>query len=58
MDSWRDAIHWIDGLPFEVAMPEEIFDYHRLHGFILKRLKTGTGGIECNGCVFDRSAGQ
>ncbi len=58
MDPWRDNIDWIGGLPFEVAKPEEIFDFYRRRGFHLKRLKTCAGGIGCNEFVFDRIAGR
>ncbi len=58
MDSRRDSIDWIGGLPFEVAKPEEIFDFYRRRGFYLMRLKTCAGGIGCNEYVFGRSTGQ
>ena len=55
MDAWRDFIDWVGGYPFEVAKPEEIFDFLRPRGFDLQRLKTCAGGIGCNEFVFARS---
>lgn len=52
MSPWRDVIDWIGGYPFEVAKPEEIFDFFREKGFTLVRLKTCAGGIGCNEFVF------
>lgn len=55
MDPWRDVVDWVGGYPFEVAKPEEIFDFLRPRGFALRRLKTCAGGIGCNEFVFVRS---
>lgn len=52
MNPWRDAIDWIGGYPFEVARPEEIFDFYRRRGFVLRRLITCGGGHGCNQFVF------
>ena len=52
MDPWCDVIDWVGGLPFEVAKPEDIFDFCRSRGFILNRLKTCAGGLGCNEYVF------
>ncbi len=54
MDPWRDVVDWVGGLPFEVATPDAIFDFHRSRGFILDRLKTCAGGLGCNEFVFHR----
>ena len=43
MSPWQDLVDWVGGYPYEVAKPEEIFDYFRNRGFILRRLKTTTG---------------
>jgi len=48
MDAWRDVVDWVGGYPFEVAKPEEIFDFYRGRGFMLRRLKTCAGGCGCN----------
>jgi 2-polyprenyl-6-hydroxyphenyl methylase/3-demethylubiquinone-9 3-methyltransferase len=51
MSPLYDAIDWIGGYPFEVARPEEIFDFYRERGLTLLRLKT-TPGLGCNEFVF------
>jgi len=48
MSPWRDVVDWVGGYPFEVAKPEEIFDFFRVHGFTLTKLKTCGGGLGCN----------
>lgn len=48
MDAWRDVVDWVGGYPFEVAKPEQVFDFYRNRGFILQRLKTCAGGLGCN----------
>lgn len=48
---WHD---WLGGYPFEVAKPEQIFDFYRGRGFVLERLKTCGGGLGCNEFVFRR----
>lgn len=54
MSAWYDVVDWVGGFPFEVAKPEEIFDFHRARGFALLRLKTCGGGRGCNEFVFRR----
>lgn len=56
MSAWRDVVDWVGGYPFEVARPEEIFDYFRSRGFHLDRLTTCGGGLGCNEFVFTRNA--
>jgi 2-polyprenyl-6-hydroxyphenyl methylase/3-demethylubiquinone-9 3-methyltransferase len=48
MNRWRDIIDWVGGYPYEVARPEEIFDFYRARGFTLTRLKCGGVGLGCN----------
>ena len=55
MSVWHDVVDWIGGYPFEVAKPEEIFDFYRDRGFRLDQLKTYAGGLGCNQFVFSRS---
>ena len=55
MSAFTDVIDWVGGLPFEVAKPEEIFDFFTERNFALKRLKTCGGGIGCNEFVFKKS---
>ena len=34
MSVWHDLVDWVGGYPFEVAKPEEIFDFYRRKGFL------------------------
>ena len=43
MSPWRDVVDWVGGYPYEVAKPEEVFDFFRNRGFVLQRLQTTTG---------------
>lgn len=52
MDPWLDIIDWVGGFPFEVAKPEEIFDFLHTKRFILEKIKTSAGGHGCNEYVF------
>jgi SAM-dependent methyltransferase len=54
MSAWRDVVDWVGGYPFEVATPEEIFDFYRSKGFRLDQLQTCGGGLGCNQFVFTR----
>jgi 2-polyprenyl-3-methyl-5-hydroxy-6-metoxy-1,4-benzoquinol methylase len=56
MDPWRNVLDWVGGYPFEVARPDQIFEFFRGCGFELQRLKTCAGGHGCNEFVFMRSA--
>ena len=55
MDAWRDIVDWVGGLPFEVARPEEIFDFYRQRGFLLEKLATNGGSLGCNEFVFRKA---
>jgi len=54
MSAWRDIVDWVGGYPFEVAKPEQVFDFFKSKGFELLYLKTCAGGIGCNEFVFER----
>ena len=54
MSPWRDLVDWVGGYPFEVAKPEEIFDFYRARGFQLQKIKT-CNDLSCNEFVFVRS---
>jgi 2-polyprenyl-6-hydroxyphenyl methylase/3-demethylubiquinone-9 3-methyltransferase len=56
MDAWRDVVDWVGGLPFEVAKPEEIFDFFRKRGFVLEKMVTQGGSLGCNEFVFQKTA--
>jgi len=55
MSTWHDLVDWVGGYPFEVAKPEQIFDFYRERGFVLQQLKTD-GGSGCNEYVFQKSS--
>ena len=55
MSPWRDVVDWVGGYPFEVARPEEIFDFFKKKGFVLVKLKTCGGGHGCNEFVFEKA---
>jgi 2-polyprenyl-6-hydroxyphenyl methylase/3-demethylubiquinone-9 3-methyltransferase len=57
MTHWRDIIDWVGGYPYEVATPDEIFDFYRARGFNLTKLKCGGVGLGCNEFVFVRDGG-
>jgi 2-polyprenyl-6-hydroxyphenyl methylase/3-demethylubiquinone-9 3-methyltransferase len=52
----RDLIDWVGGYPFEVATPEQIFDFYRARGFSLERLHTCAGNLGCNEFVFEKTS--
>jgi 2-polyprenyl-6-hydroxyphenyl methylase/3-demethylubiquinone-9 3-methyltransferase len=56
----HDWVDWLGGYPFEVAKPEQIFEFFQQRGFALQRLKTCGGGLGCNEFVFvkNKSEGQ
>ena len=54
MSRWHDLVDWIGGHPFEVARPEQIFDFYRAQGYVLDRMKTCGGGVGCNEFVFTK----
>jgi SAM-dependent methyltransferase len=55
MDRKHDLVDWVGGYPFQVAKPEEIFDFFFACGFQLERLTTCAGGLGCNEYVFRRN---
>lgn len=54
MSPKHDVIDWVGGYPFEVAKPEEIFDFFHDRGYTLEKLYTAAGGKACNQYVFKR----
>lgn len=54
MSPWNDIVDWIGGYPFEVAKPEQIFDFYSDKGFSLKKMSTCAGGLGCNEFVFKK----
>lgn len=55
MSPWHDMVDWVGGYPFEVAKPEEIFEFFKVRGFTLQKLKTCGGGLGCNEFLFVRA---
>jgi SAM-dependent methyltransferase len=58
MSASHDWIDWLGGYPFEVAKPEEIFDFYRGRGYVLNKLRTCGGGLGCNEYVFASNFAQ
>lgn len=54
MSAWHDLIDWTGGYPFEVASPEQVFNFFKARGFTLEYLKTCSGGIGCNEFVLKK----
>ena len=54
MSAVHDWLDWLGGFPFEVAKPEEIFDFYASRGFRLQRLRTCGGSLGCNEFIFER----
>jgi 2-polyprenyl-6-hydroxyphenyl methylase/3-demethylubiquinone-9 3-methyltransferase len=54
MSRWHDLVDWMGGYPYEVAKPDEVFDFLRARGFSLERLVTCGGGSGCNQYVLRR----
>jgi SAM-dependent methyltransferase len=52
MSPGRDVIDWVGGLPFEVASPDQVFDFFHGRGFQMVQLRTCGGGLGCNEFVF------
>lgn len=55
MNHWRDMVDWVGGYPYEVATPDEIFEFYKAKGFRLTKLRTGGVGLGCNEFVFEKS---
>lgn len=54
MSFWQDLVDWVGGYPFEVATPEQIFNFYKERGFQLTRLRTAGGSSGCNEFVFEK----
>ena len=55
MSMWRDLIDWVGGYPFEVASPEQVFEFYKARKFSLSWLKTCRGAMGCNEFVFQKA---
>lgn len=58
MSYWHDVLDWVGGYPYEVATPDEIFDYYKARGFRLTRLHAGGVGLGCNEFVFQLESAE
>lgn len=56
MSRWRDIIDWVGGYPYEVATPDEVFEFCKSRGFVLTKLNVGRVGLGCNQFVFAKAA--
>lgn len=54
MSRWRDIIDWVGGYPYEVATPDDVFEFCKSRGFVLTRLNAGRVGLGCNQFVFEK----
>ena len=54
MSFYTDIIDWIGGWPFEVATPDEIFDFYYSKDLNLSKIKTCGNKMGCNEFVFRR----
>ena len=54
MNRWHDIVDWVGGYPYEVATPDEIFEFYKAKGFRLSKMKTGGVGLGCNEFVFEK----
>ncbi len=54
MNRWYDIIDWVGGYPYEVATPDEIFEFYKAKDYALTKMKVGGVGLGCNEFVFRR----
>jgi 2-polyprenyl-6-hydroxyphenyl methylase/3-demethylubiquinone-9 3-methyltransferase len=54
MNRWHDMIDWVGGYPYEVATPEQIFEFYKARGFALAKMRCGGVGLGCNEFVLER----
>jgi 2-polyprenyl-6-hydroxyphenyl methylase/3-demethylubiquinone-9 3-methyltransferase len=52
MSRWRDIVDWVGGYPYQVATPDEVFEFLKSRGFVLTKLNVGRVGLGCNQFVF------
>ncbi len=54
MNRWYDMVDWIGGYPYEVATPDEIFEFYKAKGYRLTKMNCGYVGLGCNQFVFQK----
>ncbi len=55
MNRWYDIVDWVGGYPYEVATPDEIFEFYKSKGYTLTKMSVGGVGLGCNEFVFKKS---
>jgi 2-polyprenyl-6-hydroxyphenyl methylase/3-demethylubiquinone-9 3-methyltransferase len=55
MSQFHDWLDWLGGYPFDVARPEEVFQFYRARGFTLEGMRTAVGGSGCNEILLQRA---
>lgn len=58
MSLWHDMVDWLGGHPFEVAKPEQVFQFFASRGYELRALTTAGRTGACNEFVFERVRGR
>jgi 2-polyprenyl-3-methyl-5-hydroxy-6-metoxy-1,4-benzoquinol methylase len=56
MSRWHNLVDWVGGYPFEVATPQQVFDFCAGRGLELRKLRTVGGAHGCNEFVFELPA--
>jgi 2-polyprenyl-6-hydroxyphenyl methylase/3-demethylubiquinone-9 3-methyltransferase len=54
MTAWYDLVDWVGGFPFEVARPDDIFNFYSKLGYTMQKLRTVGTGHGCNEYVFKK----
>jgi 2-polyprenyl-3-methyl-5-hydroxy-6-metoxy-1,4-benzoquinol methylase len=54
MNRWHDIIDWVGGFPYEVAAPDELFEFYKAKGFSLTKMKCKGVGLGCHEMVLKR----
>lgn len=55
MNRWHDIIDWVGGFPYEVAAPDELFEFYKAKGFRLAKMKCKGVGLGCNELVLEKT---
>lgn len=56
MNRWHDIIDWVGGFPYEVASPDELFEFYKKKGFSLSKMKCKGVGLGCNELVLQKNS--
>ena len=55
MSAYHDVVDWAGGYPFEVATPEEVFNFFKKKNYNLEHMKILSNGCGCNEFVFKKN---